>query len=210
MMDQGERPYKCVNCGDLVPYLFKRYSPSVLKLKNCEACQKVADKYIEYDKVIIMIDMVLLNKQAYRHILFNSSFENHWKLAVVLVLLEICMEWVAVNKLDQSNSIKQSDTFEVDRQFYLSCLNILTGFTSWWLSVYALSIYICSLHYSDAVKLWKAMVLASCSKFLVVSQLIWGEVDSSLHSSLITVYTCLSQIQALNGEFKALLCIFLT
>jgi hypothetical protein len=34
----------------------------------------VADKYIEYDPVIIMIDLVLLNEQAYRHILYNSSF----------------------------------------------------------------------------------------------------------------------------------------
>jgi hypothetical protein len=34
----------------------------------------VADKYIEYDPVIVMIDLVLLNEQAYRHILYNSSF----------------------------------------------------------------------------------------------------------------------------------------
>ncbi|XP_069688669.1 protein phosphatase 1 regulatory subunit 36-like isoform X2 [Periplaneta americana] len=40
-----------------------------------DECHQVADKYIEYDPVIVMIDLVLLNEQAYRHILYNSLFQ---------------------------------------------------------------------------------------------------------------------------------------
>lgn len=189
--------YTCVNCGNKVPYLFKRYSPTVLKLENCDICHQVADKYIEYDQVIIMIDMVLLSKQAYRHILFNSSFENYWKLAVVLVLLEICMGWISTRKFDEDYNAEYSNVFEVDRDFYISCISVLIGFTAWLLTLLFLGSQLCQVPYGNAVKLWKAMILASCSKFLVISQVIWGEVGSILHSSLITIYMCLCQVQAL-------------
>lgn len=35
-------------------------------------CSKLADKYVEYDPVIIFLDLVLLRVQVYRHILFNQ------------------------------------------------------------------------------------------------------------------------------------------
>lgn len=34
----------------------------------------VVDKYIEYDPIIIIIDLVLLNREAYRHVLFNTDY----------------------------------------------------------------------------------------------------------------------------------------
>ena len=40
-----------------------------------DRCHSLADKYIEYDPVIVMIDLVLLNEQAYRHVLYNSPFQ---------------------------------------------------------------------------------------------------------------------------------------
>ena len=36
-----------------------------------EKCEKVVDKYIEYDAVIIFLDALLHKPQAYRHLLFN-------------------------------------------------------------------------------------------------------------------------------------------
>jgi len=45
-------------------------------------CHQVADKYIEYDPVIVMIDLVLLNEQAYRHVLYNSPFQVSWNCVV--------------------------------------------------------------------------------------------------------------------------------
>jgi hypothetical protein len=44
----------------------------------------VADKYIEYDPVIVMIDLVLLNEQAYRHVLYNSSFHVSYNCVMKL------------------------------------------------------------------------------------------------------------------------------
>ena len=34
-------------------------------------CRKVIDKYVEYDAVILLLDILLLRIQAYRHLIFN-------------------------------------------------------------------------------------------------------------------------------------------
>lgn len=33
------------------------------------------DKYVEYDNIIILLNLVLLNPMAYRHVLLNHAFE---------------------------------------------------------------------------------------------------------------------------------------
>lgn len=47
-------------------------------------CNEIADKYIEFESIIVLIDLVLMSKPAYRHVLFNTefkvrlvSFKNH-------------------------------------------------------------------------------------------------------------------------------------
>lgn len=39
------------------------------------ACRKVVDKYVEYDIVLIVIDLILQYIGAYRHILLNSKYK---------------------------------------------------------------------------------------------------------------------------------------
>lgn len=40
-----------------------------------ESCKGVVDKYIEYDPVIVMIDLVLMSKEAQRHVIYNTEFK---------------------------------------------------------------------------------------------------------------------------------------
>ena len=58
-------------------------------------CGNLADKYIEYDPVIVLLDLVLLQKPAYRHLLYNSSFKSYWKLMVALILGQSFQKWTA-------------------------------------------------------------------------------------------------------------------
>ncbi|XP_014204170.1 protein ARV1 isoform X1 [Copidosoma floridanum] len=85
--------YTCINCGAHVDKLYRRYSPSVLKIVKCENCGKFADKYVEYDPVIVLVDLVLLEKPAYRHLLYNNDFNAYWKLLIVLILGESFRQW---------------------------------------------------------------------------------------------------------------------
>ncbi|CAH0397249.1 unnamed protein product [Chilo suppressalis] len=85
--------FKCVNCGEPAAALFKTYGPSVTKLTKCVKCKAVVDKYVEYDPVIVMIDLVLMSKEAQRHILYNTEFKSYWKLLIILVMLETYGVW---------------------------------------------------------------------------------------------------------------------
>ena len=40
-----------------------------------DKCGHVADKYIEYDPVVIFLDALLHKPQAYRHMLFNTDIQ---------------------------------------------------------------------------------------------------------------------------------------
>jgi len=65
--------FVCVECGVGVDYLCEQISPSVLKLAQCEICGGVIDKFIEYDGLLLILDMLLLKTNAYRHIAFNHK-----------------------------------------------------------------------------------------------------------------------------------------
>ncbi len=43
------------------------------------------DKYVEYDNIIIALNLVLLNPMAYRHVLLNHAFEVGHKYTQILV-----------------------------------------------------------------------------------------------------------------------------
>jgi hypothetical protein len=59
---------------------------NILKLMSCLACGKVADKYIECDGPLLLIDLVLQSREAYRHVLFNGGYAT---LIVRMALLTL-------------------------------------------------------------------------------------------------------------------------
>lgn len=91
----------CVECGRHVRRTFRDYGGGNIRLTRCvrprsaeclllsfacsahnvgvllqDACGLVADKYVEFEMVLIFIDLVLLKVQAYRHLLFNRLSVN--------------------------------------------------------------------------------------------------------------------------------------
>ncbi|XP_021941631.1 protein ARV1 [Zootermopsis nevadensis] len=181
--------YTCVNCGNQVQELFKQYSESVLKLVHCSQCHQVADKYIEYDPVIVMIDL--------------SSFQNHWRLAVVLALFEAYSGWTTHRNVGSTdgNNTSPYDLFEGERSFYFECLQTVFGSAMLLLFIHALTWLRWQVHaqsrpqnYNNLV-LWKSLVLSNCGKFLMIPSLIWGEIGTETHSIFVMGYTFLSQVK---------------
>lgn len=101
MVGPSPSPARCVHCGGAVPLLYRSYSSTVLKMMTCGACGQVADKYIEYDPVLVLLDLVLLNRQAIRHILYNTNFESYWKLGVIMALIEGYVTYCSAVEGDQ-------------------------------------------------------------------------------------------------------------
>lgn len=67
----------CVECGDARVEALYEVSPhnGSINLIRCHLCGEVADKYIEVDGTLLLIDIILLRKPAYRHLLFNRKPE---------------------------------------------------------------------------------------------------------------------------------------
>lgn len=94
--------FVCTECGAAAGELFKTYGSGILKLTECVSklskssnshsrggqgkvepkfkgvillqveCGQVVDKYVEYDGVVLSLDLLLLKKSAFRHCLFNA------------------------------------------------------------------------------------------------------------------------------------------
>ncbi|CAK9439065.1 uncharacterized protein LODBEIA_P32890 [Lodderomyces beijingensis] len=103
----------CIECGHQnIPNLYSRYKSEYIRLTTCPRCNRVSDKYIEYDAVILFIDILLLKRGAYRHLAYNinetqikhasksksdARFHDRYrhliKGAVLIILLDVYLIW---------------------------------------------------------------------------------------------------------------------
>ncbi|KAK3912116.1 Protein ARV1 [Frankliniella fusca] len=178
-------PARCVHCGGRVPRLYRRYSPTVLKMVSCARCGRVADKYIEYDPVLVLLDLVLLNREAIRHILYNTAFRSHWKLYVVMVLIEGYVAYCSTAPVVAAPAAAPADPWpaggggpqldalelHAERLFYVICIESLLAS----LAFFAASALGCRLLGVSvpARRLAKALVLGSFAVFLWLPALVW-------------------------------------
>lgn len=58
-------------CGENIKALYIEYSENNLRLTRCPKCGHVTDKYIEYELLLVLIDIILHRIPAFRHLLFN-------------------------------------------------------------------------------------------------------------------------------------------
>lgn len=123
-----ELKFRCVNCGHRLKELYKTYSPTIQKLADCDKCGKVADKLIEFESLVIIIDLILLNKEAQRHVLYNTSCKNLYKILLVITLLEsycLWMEKFDKNRIGFLTENAAKDPLYMEKGFYLSTIQIV-------------------------------------------------------------------------------------
>ncbi len=81
----------CIECDHGVEELYIEFGGKEnLKLVRCNNCGEVADKYIEYELILVILDIILHRKQAYRHLLRNRKyfiFASHSFVVFLLVLI---------------------------------------------------------------------------------------------------------------------------
>ncbi|VDB94332.1 unnamed protein product [Peniophora sp. CBMAI 1063] len=64
----------CVSCAQPVPHLYTVYqSANNVRLEQCPSCHSLADPYVEHDNLIVLLDLILLKRGVYRHLLFNRG-----------------------------------------------------------------------------------------------------------------------------------------
>lgn len=105
---------ECTNCD--VDSTYSKLKSDFIKLTLCSQCGSVVDKYIEYDNVLIFLDIMLLKAQAYRHVTYNAvesalfydkgqSKISWWKrykqiirIVLMVILFEVYLTWAYEEK----------------------------------------------------------------------------------------------------------------
>ncbi|PCH42357.1 Arv1-domain-containing protein [Wolfiporia cocos MD-104 SS10] len=64
----------CTNCTHPTPYLYTVYQSAYnLRLEQCPECRAFADPYVEHDTLTLLLDLILLKRDVYRHLLYNRG-----------------------------------------------------------------------------------------------------------------------------------------
>ena len=53
--------------------MWREVSPGTIRLTVCARCGSVADPYIEYESVLLLLDVLGQSPHAYRHLLHNTE-----------------------------------------------------------------------------------------------------------------------------------------
>ncbi|KAM9840061.1 protein ARV1 [Aulostomus maculatus] len=196
----GKVVLRCVECNEKATELHRDYSNGILKITLCESCQKPVDKYIEYDPVVILIDAILCKTQAFRHILFNTSLDIHWKLCVFGLLCEAYLRWSSLHSSEPSSDpadlIRYTKEWEFYGMFALAALELAAfcGSVLWFLCV---AVARCQGRSVELRLLLRALLLSCYGKVLLIPAVIWEHDYSPLCLGLIKLFVLTSNSQAI-------------
>ncbi|KAK1140434.1 hypothetical protein N8T08_010380 [Aspergillus melleus] len=129
----------CIECSYPVSHLYSTYSRADdrslgkgVRLTQCPRCQRFADKYVEYDFVVIFIDLVLIKPQVYRHLLFNrlGGDDNQFdrsivRLGILLLLFDVYLTWARIEKTQTLSTTFLARAPIVIQYFFFLGLNAL-------------------------------------------------------------------------------------
>ncbi|AMD21118.1 HEL163Cp [Eremothecium sinecaudum] len=102
----------CINCGNHVDTLYVMYSGNHIRLTDCSNCHMVVDQYVEFDNVLLFINLLLLKPDAYRHLVFNSlemglrDYPDYFDYSKGRTWLIYAYNWIIwLKKFDRLNRI---------------------------------------------------------------------------------------------------------
>lgn len=138
----------CVECTNPdIKCLYSKFKNQYIKLIVCSECGNLADKYIEFDNVLLFLDVLLLKPQAYRHVAYNlveqgifgqsegeedasltQTVPQYRQLAryfVLSILFEVYLKWANEEKNEHHSLLmdivlEQSNTWQY--LFFISLL----------------------------------------------------------------------------------------
>jgi len=181
-------PYQCIHCGNEEPQVYKTYAKgNLIKLLPCTKCGELIDKYVEYDPIIVVINLVLQNEMAYRHILHNTVFEGFWKLGIVFLFCEAYCFWCFQKGMETESTA--ADFYEIELNFYRVLLRTVIS-TCLFHGMMLLSSWFGVWHQKrdksfSYFTLWKGLCLTGFSEVFELLALIWVYTD--LYSRILFV-----------------------
>jgi lipid intermediate transporter len=104
----------CVECGKPSRNVVKVFGSQNIRLTRCNSCKQTCDKYVEFELILIFLDLLLHKIQVYRHLIFNRlPFSDTgipralWKFLFVLLVLDT-YKAILVDPSDPRSRLKYS------------------------------------------------------------------------------------------------------
>ncbi|CAI4222476.1 unnamed protein product [Auanema sp. JU1783] len=119
-----KREYVCIHCMHPCSELYYKFSSEVIRLKECENCGEIVDKYIEYDSVLIVIDLIIHYSMAYKHFLYNVEKGNFLRLAIIFCFCEAYDKWIT----ERASLLDAKKVYDLEWIFYKSLIQSSTEF----------------------------------------------------------------------------------
>ncbi|EJD74034.1 hypothetical protein, variant [Loa loa] len=197
-MVTGDDEYICINCCHPSSSLFLKYSDSGIRLTPCSNCGKPVDVYIEYDTVLVIIDLMLQYIEAYRHFLMNTSnrvffifFRMQFchKLCIIFILCNAYSRWIR-RRIISGNE----NAYDLEWEFYECLLQSLLEMAS-----FMIVLTLISSHISTRLSLNKvlqAFCVGSYGNVFAVISIIW-------HLHLLWSYRVLTELFILISHIQA-------
>ena len=197
----NHQDYICIECEHPAAKLFSVYEKSGnIKVEKCTCCNKIIDKYIEYDVTICLLDLLLLNTAVWRHVLFNLNLNSLlWKLAIVCMICDGYRTWVEYTS-NSKNIINDDTVFYAAKQIELYVFSIIAGSELiMFLSLVLLFVWVIllitklfsntrfhtifsrtSFEYNLVKKVVCSLLVANCTKLLYIPALIWPHYNTDM------------------------------
>uniref|UniRef100_A0A914QR57 Protein ARV n=1 Tax=Panagrolaimus davidi TaxID=227884 RepID=A0A914QR57_9BILA len=188
----SESKYVCVNCMKPVESLYTEYSKEVIRITECSKCKKIADKYIEYDTVLIFNDLFLQYSAAYRHLLLNTNFESYARIGMLFILADAYNKWIL-----RQTHLQSARVYDLEWHFYEALIKSSLECFTYLLTSYFLSLYI--IGKNSKMHPFKFFVGRSVVGFFgnifVVFSIIWHLHEYESYRLLMKLFIFISQIQ---------------
>ena len=126
------RVYHCIHCLHESNTLFRKFSPTSLKLTVCTACGLNVDPYVEREAFWVVMDALLLRQDAYRHLLLNRHLEEDimalnkknnpakaLQYVVATSMLQTYLAWQAYNNNDKNGQLNNNNNNNKESLFNL-------------------------------------------------------------------------------------------
>ncbi|XP_021362558.1 protein ARV1-like isoform X2 [Mizuhopecten yessoensis] len=161
-------------------------------------CQKVVDKYIESEPVIICLDFLLLKQQAFRHVLYNRKTQGHWKLVAILLLCDAFTK-LLLGRPHSTESYLRPDYMIYSALEWGLYINFSLALIELFITI--LIIIVCirtiSTEKCRPGELMRGVLLSNFGKILVIPAVLWGTNYSLIYVSLSRMFVCAANIQAI-------------
>uniref|UniRef100_A0A0N5ARG4 Protein ARV n=1 Tax=Syphacia muris TaxID=451379 RepID=A0A0N5ARG4_9BILA len=187
--------YICINCCQEMDSLYRTYAGGNIRLTQCSKCKHVVDKYVEYDIVLVVIDLILQYIGAYRHLLLNAEHVAFHKLAIIFALCDAYNKWMF-----RRAQVENGKMFDLEWTFYECFAQSALEMLSFFLIILALN-----YRQNTCTNSMQLMLTSICIGYygnvFVVLSIIWHLHTKWSYRALTQLFILISHIQVQRSKF---------